>query len=314
MTNTPVDNVQSPWSDLSLADWLLIFASACVVCVIALGVHDVMLTKLRVPYPSTAAVPNWAKYIDITTRVASLVWLARIASPFLGRLTLMRAATLLGVTLMCLNETLRVLCIYISLTRGWEHDRWAFTIVDRFPYALIWFLYGAVAVVIARQTQHKNLASNMEAAVVVRTAGATVAAGMFALQPMLEKLAIHIEHIVQLPDPMQVYFVPYPLQVDWVIYGTFVKATSAAFVLVTLLWPCLKGPSSSRICKYAMLLLLVRGRFLSMLLFSFYVPEPRGLAFLSESQFLLETLLLGTLWGVVCTIVGSSRKVRMILE
>ena len=305
--NNSTNEPRTPWSDLTRANWVLIIASACLICVLSLGVHDVMLTKLKIPYASVAAVPTWAKYADITIRIASLVWLASIAHQVLGRTTWMRASALLGLCLMFLNETLRGFCIDISLTRGWQHGFWLFFLADRLPSALIWFLYGAGAAIIARWISRKNSPVIAKVAIVVGGVAALVAVGMFALQPMLEGFAVHVERFLRLADPVQIYFEPYPTQVDWVIYGTFIEATFAAFVLVGLVWRGLNGASSYRVCKYAGLLLLVRGRMVSLLLFSFWVHGPRGLAFLSESQFFLEPLLLAILWGVIWARIERTR-------
>src|ERR1700722_3317379 len=106
--NISANESRTPLPGITRANWLLIFASAGLICLLSLGVHDIMLTKLKIPYPSAAAVPTWAKYLDITIRIASLVWVASIAGPLLRRSSWMRASALLGLCLMFLHETLRV--------------------------------------------------------------------------------------------------------------------------------------------------------------------------------------------------------------
>lgn len=279
--------------------WLLILASACVICCIALGVHDFMLTRLRIPYPNASAVPTWAKYLDVTIRIVSLTWLACIARPTVGRMTYVKEAMLLGLTLMSLHETLRVFLIDIVLTNGWRHSQWLFVLVDSIPSAVLWVFYGAWAALIARLLRHSTLTKVFRVMIAVGAAAAAVAGGMFVLKPWLQVLALHIQSAFHLPDPVQIYFEPYPAHVNWIIYGTFIEATCAALILILLVWPGLTGSVFRKICQCSVFLLLIRGRFVSSLLFSFWLPGSRHLAFLSESQFFLETLLLGMLWGIV---------------
>jgi hypothetical protein len=53
-----------------------------------------------------------------------------------------------------------------------------------------------------------------------------------------------------------------------------------------------------RAAIFTLLLLLVRGRIVSMILNSFWVHQPLPIAILAEGQFFLETLTLGLLVGL----------------
>ena len=277
---------------ISPAGWLMLAVSAGVTAALSLGVHDVMLTRLDIPFPDVGAVPAWARYVDRSVRIASLVWLCRIAAPTLRRLPATRSAMLVGLLMVMLHETVRGLAVGFYLTRGWLDGRWLFTLTDSLSGALVWFFYGVVAAAIAR-SQRLNTAKRFPAILIV------AAIGVLTVQPMLQALAVALEQALSLSEPAEFYVLPYPLHVYTVIYSTFLEPTISAFILAALTWPGLKGSLTRRVLMFVGLLLMIRGRVVTELLFSFWLPLPLGLAFLSEGQFFLETLVLALLTGAV---------------
>jgi len=280
------------WPNLSSVTWLLLALTACFIACLSLGVHDFMLTQLHIPWPDPAAVPAWARYLDVTVRVASLTWFCHLASPLLFRLTSAQAAVLIGLCLVFLVETGRVFLVDLYLTEGWKEERWAFTLLQRLAMALVWFFYGISAAIIAWRSRRNNLGQTIGAVLLV------AAVGLFALQPMLHNATIYLAQLFQLREPVELYKLPYPLHVYLVIYATFLEPTIATFGLAALVWPSLAGPSWQRVARFVGLVLLIRGRVVTLLLFSFWLPNPLATAFLSESQFFLETLVLGLLVGI----------------
>jgi hypothetical protein len=80
-----------------------------------------------------------------------------------------------------------------------------------------------------------------------------------------------------------------------VIYGMLIEPTIAAFVLVSIVWPHLVGSTARRIASFVGLILPIRSRVVMESLFSFWVPKRLGAAYLSESQFFFESLVLALL-------------------
>jgi len=118
-----------------------------------------------------------------------------------------------------------------------------------------------------------------------------IALEVLALHPALDALGTALKN--NLPDPVPLYTDPYPFRTNLIIYATFVEPTLAAFAIVSVCWPALGHGTLRRISVFAALLLLVRGRFFALLVESFWVRQKLPVAFLAESQFSLETMLLG---------------------
>jgi len=271
--------------------WGFLLLAVALIAVLSLGVHDVMLTRLGIPFPDASAVPAWARYVDVTVRVASLVWFCRISRPALGRLSAGQASILMGLCVVFLNETLRVFLVGLYLTHGWSAGGWMFTLLDRLPNALVAFFHGAAAALIARRSRDTDRVRLIAAVVLI------AGIGSFALQSTLGAAAVTAERALAVTEPVERYVLPYPLHVYSVIYSTFVEPTIAAFVLAALIWPALSGSRLRRVFIFTGLLLLIRGRVVTELLFSFWLPGPLGAAFLSEGQFFLETVALAMLTG-----------------
>lgn len=302
MNDHPASEGGAARRSLSSAEWIALAGSACVIAALSLGVHDMMLTRLGVPYPNVDAVPVWARFVDTAVRVAGLVWLCRIARPVLHRMSTPGGAALVGAMIVLLNENLRVLAVSTYLTHGWLASRWLFTLLDRLPSAGTAFFHGAAATVIARYYGWGRK-TVLTVAVLLVTVIAT-----FALQPSLRALASATERALGLTEPAELYALPYPAHVYAVIYSTFIEPTIAAFVLAALVWTNLTGSSARRVLIFVVLILLVRGRIVTELLFSFWVPLPLGLAFLSEGQFFLETFVLALLTGAAWASVERRRS------
>ena len=263
-------------------------ASLCVIAVVSLGVHDVMLTRLHVPYPHTPALLTWASYVDVVVRLTAFVWFARAADRPLHGMRTAAFAALGGLCLVMLNETFRVLIIEVFLTAGgWSKGGWLFTLVGKLPAALTWFCHGAAMAVAARRL-HTNTARGATVLVVA-------ALGLFALQPILAHAAAATQDALREFDLPQRYNMPFPLKIYIVIYVTFIESAIAAMAIAALAWPSLTGGVLRRMLAFTTLLLCVRGRVVSFLLFSFWVNQRLAVGFLSESQFFLETALLGLL-------------------
>jgi hypothetical protein len=161
-------------------------------------------------------------------------------------------------------------------------------LLDIAPRALSWLLCGSAVAWVGLGNQKRR---NVAIAIVV-----IAALEVFAIHPALDALCALMKN--SLSEPTLLYTDPYPFKINVVIYAAFVEPTVAAFVILSLCWPALGDGVLRRILVFTALLLLVRGRFIALLVESFWVKQPLPTAFLAESQFFLETLALGLLVAV----------------
>jgi hypothetical protein len=272
--NVPVPSAWGPKT------WLFLLLSAVLIAPLSLFVHDFMLETLKVPYPTTIDLPMAVDVLDAVVRFFALAAMCLLARPRLQGLSRTSAALCVGLLLIMLNETVRVFLIESAIIgNGW------YSALDNAPRAISWFAGGcAVAWMALGDQRRRNVALVLILIAVLM---------VLALHPALDALGTSLKH--SLPEPSPLYTDPYPFNINVLIYTTFVEPTIAAFVLVSFCWPALRGRPLSRMLAFAALLLLVRGRVVGLFVESFWVKLPLPQAFLSESQFFLETLTLGLL-------------------
>jgi hypothetical protein len=274
--------------------WAALVIAACLIAPASLFVHDYMLTWLHVPYPKEVGLPVWTTVLGLGVRLVALAVICRIASPILRRGSPLLVAGAIGIVLVMLNETLRVIIIDSVIL-----DSWPYAILDGTPNAVALGL--EVSIVAYAERRGVRWPGLLAIIVLVAVIGAAFA------RPWL------IEHLgnwrdAHFGDVEEHYKDPYPPKVMVVIYATFLEATAGAFVLVALCWENLRGNRVRRIVAFAMLLLLVRGRVTLLLLNSFWVQQPLPTAFLATGQFVLETMALGLLVGTAWEILRPWRS------
>jgi hypothetical protein len=274
---TQAAQLQSPWG---VRVWCFLLIAGSLIAPLSLFVHDFMLEWLKIPYPTTAGLPMSVKLLDELVRLAALAALCRLARPQLHDSTRIFAALSVGLLLMMLNEAFRVFVIESAIIgNGW------YSALDNVPRALSWFVGGsAVAWMALGDQRRRNVALAMVLVAVLV---------VFAIHPALDALGTSLKG--SLPEPTPLYTDPYPFKINVLIYATFIEPTIAAFVMASFCWPALQGNPLRRMLAFTALLLLVRGRVIGLFVESFWVKHPLPEAFLSESQFFLETLTLGAL-------------------
>jgi hypothetical protein len=285
---------ESPKSAIFLAIGLLVTAF------LALGSHDLATAHLGVPYPDESVVPVWIKYVGQVVRVGTMVYICRLASWYLDRRTKIAAAIIFGILVVLLQETLRVIVVDNIISEGWIDRRWIYLLSARIPNALVYFFFGASAVVIARRFE--GLALTIVATLV------TAAIGQFLLLPEMRSAAADVNAAFGLNPPPEVYQMPYSISVYKYIYGMFIEPTISAYVIASLLWPALGGSNAKRILTFVLLLLLMRGRIIATGLFTFWLPLDWLVAVAAEGQFLIETLILAALTGWLRILMSSPKN------
>ncbi|UAK25833.1 hypothetical protein [Sphingomonas nostoxanthinifaciens] len=277
----------------SPADWLIAGVLACIIAVLALGAHDVAISHLGIIYPDESGVPNWAKYLGQIVRLATMVYVSHLARWRLDQMSPVKAAIALGLLVVFLQETVRIIVVDNIVSDGWIDRRWIYLLMTRLPNAMLSFCSGAAAVTISRTLRHRPIWA------VIIVVPIVAAIGLFALLPALKGVAGWIDATLHLAEPPEVYQPPYGFYVYKYIYGTFVEPTIACFVLAYLAWPGLNGTPLRRTAAFVALILLMRGRVVATALFSVWIKAPLPMAIAAEGQFFVETLVMATLTAAV---------------
>lgn len=262
------------------AAWLFLLLAAALIAPASLFVHDFMLETLKVPYPKTVDLPTSIRFLNNLVRFFALAGVCVLARPRCAGMSRVAAALTAGLLLALLNETFRVLLIETAIIQ-----RWSYSVFDIAPKALATLAGGcAVAWIAFGSKERRNAAVGIVLVAAIVT---------FAIRPGLEALCASLKSSV--PEPIPLFSDPYPTGINVLIYATFIEPTVAAFVMASACWPALRGSRARRILGFAILLLLVRGRFVELFVEAYWVKQPLPTAFLAESQFFLETLTLGLL-------------------
>jgi hypothetical protein len=277
---------------LTARNLVILVFGLVVTAFLALGSHDLAIAHLGIPYPNDGDVPAWARYIGQVVRLGAMVYVCRRASWYLNRRSTMLAATIFGLLIVLLQETLRVIVVDNIVSDGWIDLRWVYLLMTRLPNALLSFYSGAIAAIIARKIGSDRLVPLLTAIAVVS------AIGYFGLLPALKAIADMITATLQLTAAPEVHTMPYGIYVYKYIYAMFIEPTISSFILIYLMWPALDGPKHRRIALFVCLMLLMRGRIVATGLFSFWIKDSGVRAFAAEGQFFVETLILAALTGL----------------
>jgi len=279
--------------------WPLLTIGVVLAAVISLSVHDIAIAHLHVPYPSMRPLPNWVTTLDLASRGFGMLLFCHYAQGRLARMR--RPAVTIVVIALALAETLRLVIIETSLARqGWARGYWILVILQLLPQIVQATTLALTTLWLTRRT----------ASVPVRAGGMIAVALLlqWALLPAaLWSASVLSAHLASL-DAAQAYFLPYPIGIDAVIYGTFIEPTVAGFALIALVWPALPGLAPRKTAIFTAALLLTSGRAYQFVLKSFWVREPFPINFLSTGQFLAEWITLGVSTAVVWNFCGTERK------
>lgn len=278
--------------ELTARNLVILAVGLVITAFLALGSHDLAIAHLGIPYPSDGDVPPWARFLGQVVRLGAMVYVCRLARWYLDKRSTVLAATIFGLLIVLLQETLRVIVVDNIVSDGWIDLRWVHLLMNRLPNALLSFYSGAIAVVIARK-----IGSDRHVRLLIAIAVAS-AIGYFGLLLALTAVSDLITAALQLTEVPEVHTMPYGIYVYKYIYGMFIEPTISSFALIYLLWPALNGSKPRRIAIFVFLMLLMRGRVIATGLFSFWIKDSWALAFAAEGQFFIETLILAALTGL----------------
>ena len=254
--------------------------------VVSLGVHVVMLQILHVPFPEYAGVSAWASSLNTALAALAVLYLIALARPTLGTLTKVTQCLIVFALYAGLREMMRGIIMDGVVTTAWT-----FNLVAGMPglaYALVLTSLAVLLSPLLRWPVLKVLGAVGIAAVMIFA----VRPGLkFAFAPAMRTVA-HFNHD-------EVYREPYGWKVLIPAYITYLEPIVACLLLAALTWPNLSPKPATRIFLLSLLILLARSMLLPTLVYSFYSKAPPLEAMLSQSQFLLETLALAVLTGLV---------------
>ena len=260
--------------------WLLLGLAIGVIAPASLFIHDYMLETMKVPYPRFVGVPDWVKFVNEVVRLFALAALCRLARPRLRGFSKVTAVLGAGLFMVMLYETIRVWLIEGAITGSL-----VFSAYSRGSLALCLFLGGAAVAWI--------MLSDLKREYTVGLIVGIAALLAFAIFPPLDRFFASLKD--GMPWIKDHYSDPYPFKINVIIYVAFLEPTIAAFVAAWLCWPALQGGLLRRTLTFATLLLLVRSRFVQLLLQSYWIQLPHLTAMYAVSQFFLETFVLAAL-------------------
>ena len=285
---------------LSTRNWFILTAGVIVTAFLALGSHDLAIAHLGIPYPKDPQTPEWVRYFGQFVRLAAMVYACRLARWKLDKWPLWLASLLFGLLIVCLQETVRAIVVDNVISDGWIDLRWTGLLASRLPNALLAFYSGAIAVVISRKIGPKRYLA------LLFVVAAASAIGYFGLLPMLKSVAGLVPALLHLAEAPEAHKPPYGFYVYKYIYGMFIEPTIAAFCLIYLVWPALKGSKLRKIALFTALVLVMRGRVVALLLFSFWTEGGLATAFAAQGQFFVETLVLASLTGLTWAVIAPN--------
>ena len=263
-------------------NWRWLVPGFFVTGVAAWGMHSVLLEACKVPYPAQLPHTGIVPFLNYAASVWALFIFCRLAAPRVSALSTWQKCLGLGVLLVMLNETLRVIFILGVITTAWTYS-----FVDRVQGAFVSFLLGVLAALAAPRTKRwrqQAAAAWLIAAVMFFGIRPLVTA---AFKPLLSAVA-HLNHA------------PIYSSTSWQLNTAacvgIVEPTLASFVMVALVWPQLSGRLPWRAAQFALLLAVINRVFFTAFYYPFFAPTLCGpLAMLSAGRFTLEWLTLGFL-------------------
>ena len=276
--------------------WPKLLLGAALTLVGSLSVHVVMLQVLRVPFPDEQVSP-WAALLNAAASFWALLTVYRLAQPKLSRYGFWRRALLMGALYAMLAETVRGALMNAVVTTAW-----VFSLLGLLPKCCYFAAAGLLVVGLA-----PRLAKGWH---VLLAAGFITAVLQFGLTPLVAWLTHFITAPLAYLDHDEVFHVPYGWHVLVPAYLTYAEPVAACFFLAALTWDQLAPSPAGRLLRYVGLILLLKRVLIRAFLYSFYAQVGWPVAFLRESQFLLEALVLAALAGLTWSL-ARTKLVRV---
>jgi hypothetical protein len=118
---------------ISQADLLTLVVSLPTIACLALGAHDVAITRLGIPFPYQGITPWWYGVVNNVVRIGALVVLYDLSSCYFRDRSAVHSMFAFGILMVFLYETLRAISVDLAVVEGWVDNRWIYMVLDRFP-------------------------------------------------------------------------------------------------------------------------------------------------------------------------------------
>jgi len=264
-------------------NWPRLVIGLAVAGILALSVHVVMLQVLHIPFPQDDP-PYWARLLNIAGMAIAVLIFLDLARPALERRSFVVRWLILAALLAMLRETVRG-----AVMAGVVTTAWTFSLAQMLVPLLLWLAIALLCT--AASPWLRPLWSKLLGGLCIAAAALWLSPVIgAALSPLFAALG-HLAH----PD---VYQLPYPWQVMIPAYLTYAEPVIACALIARLVWDRLPVPPATRLALFVALVLFMDTMVLRTFLFSFFGAGPLGAAMLSESQFMLEVLVLAALTGL----------------
>jgi len=276
--------------------WLQLLPAMILTGIVALSVHVLMLGA-GVPYPNGYPNSGWGFSAILFVQALSLLVTYRLAFNDPGAVPLFTQLAILLIILAGLRETMRAFFMAGIFTLAWR-----FSAIDAVP-SLLRSVYIAGAVTLLGRA---GLGMRWN----VLGAGAlSIALGW--LVPFTTRMYQPIEdHFAYLSRDARWTF-PYPWQAQVPAFISFVvEPTVASFSLALLVWDRLPSRKTQRYAIFAALQIGLHGVLATFLLYPLFSHLSVPMALLSESQFLLERLVLAVMTGFFWSRFGEPQQIE----
>jgi hypothetical protein len=265
--------------------WWRLALHIALTAILALSIHVVMLDVLAIPHPDITHVSTRAIFLNDALSVTATFVIYRLAPLFAARPFFLRCLLLTAVYAMLKEALFRNF-----IMDGVVSHAWRYSLVENLAQPVMYLIICSMIVL---------LASRLRSTAQIIAAGiAVTAVTSLLIDPLISgafgKLVASIEYL----DTGNIYNPPYGWQVNVPSYIRFLEPVLASFFIAAVVWDKLSPAPTRRIVQFVLLVMAMKGSILTTLIYSFYQGRSLPAAFLSESQFGIEILVMTLLTAV----------------
>ncbi len=283
------------------AFWGILITGAVVTDITSLSVHVGMLQGLGVPFPDRTAVSPVAALLNTTLSVLALMVFYDLARDPLKTVRPWIRWLIVAALFGMLKEALRGNLMNAVVTTAWTFS--AAQALSPVIYSVV--LGGLVVLVTPRLRQWwLKLVAAFAIAALMTFAVRPICAML--LSPLMASLA-HLDHDDVYPFPYGWHVLPWA-------YVTYLEPVFACIAAAALVWPHLNPRIVLRVVQFTTLIMLIKGALIPTFVFSLFAKVGVAGGMLSESQFMLEALVLGLVGAITWQLAEPRHRIARRLE
>lgn len=279
--------------------WLVLGLGLACSVVLPIGLHELMLSVLGVPYPSKSGVPTFVLWLNGALACFSLLVLVGQSNVRVRQAPLW--ARCIGVALVyaAITETFRGIVMNGVVTTAY-----AFNFLIAIPFVLCKLLLAFGITIV------DDLPVRYWVKILLTVVLSTIP---FLIEPRLERF-LDLETTFASLDHAEVYAAPYGWVVNSLSTVTFIEPVVAMLATYWAVKDSLGSSMLTRLCKFTGLILLLRGPLFAFLVYGLFSKLGYAGFMLAQSQFLLEWALLAILIALTLHYSTGFRKAPANLE